>query len=326
MIQFYAGGIMRRTTIDRHVTERWIGVAAPGTVIDPSTLDEGLTRFAEWGYAVRVDDTITAKDRYFAGSDETRANALLRLIQDPSVGAIWCARGGYGATRILKLLDAGRAPAHLAKNPKLLLGFSDVTALHLYFYLHGLPSVHGPMPGTKAWASLDLRTEKILRRILKGTMELGAASHTAQWKPKFLCAPKKEAEGILVGGSLTLLTSLVGTPWQPNLDGAILFLEDCGEAPYRVDRMLTQLDNAGMLKKIRGVLLGDFEDGVVYRDAAERKNWKPIFQERFAALNVPVLAGLPFGHAKRNEPVPVGVKARITKAGKIELLEQPVRA
>ena len=317
---------MQRTRLNRTHTNRWIGVAAASTVIDPKTLEEGLQRFAEWGYAVRVDDTITAQHRYFAGDDETRANALLRLIQDPSVGAIWCARGGYGATRLLKLLDAARAPTLLPKNPKLLFGFSDVTALHFYFYQHGLPSVHAPMPATKTWAALPPKTERVLRRLLKGELELGPKSHTAEWKPKILHATNREAEGVILGGNLSLIATLAGTPWQPKLDGSLLFLEDCGEAPYRVDRMLTQLDNAGMLKKIRGVLLGDFEDGVVYRDETERKYWKGIFLERFAGLGVPVLSNLPVGHGKRNEPLPLGVKGRITKAGRLELLEQPVKA
>lgn len=317
---------MQRTRLNRSHTDRWIGVTAASTVIDPKTLEEGLPRFAEWGYAVRIDDTIFEQERYFAGSDETRAQALLRLIQDPSVGTIWCARGGYGAARLLKLLDQARAPALLKKHPKLLFGFSDVTALHLYFNQHGLPSVHAPMPATKAWATLPPKTERVLRQILKGSLELGAKSYTAAWRPKILHATKREAEGNLVGGSLTLLTSLLGTPWQPKLDGSLLFLEDCGEAPYRVDRMLNQLEGAGLLKNIRGVLLGDFEEGVVYRDPAERRYWKEIFLERFAGRGIPVLAGLPFGHGKKNEPVPVGVKARITKAGRLELLEQPVKA
>ncbi|RZA08689.1 MAG: LD-carboxypeptidase [Proteobacteria bacterium] len=317
---------MQRIKIKRSDTDRWIGIAAASTVIDSGTLEAGLPRFAEWGYAVRVDDTITEKFRYFAGTDQTRADALIRLIRDPSVGTIWCARGGYGATRLLKLLDAAKAPALLRKNPKLLFGFSDVTALHFYFHQHGLASVHAPMPGTAAWGVLKPSTEKILRATLAGKLETGAASHTAAWKPKILHTTGKEAEGIILGGNLSLVATLAGTPWQPNLNGALLFLEDCGEAPYRVDRMLTQLDNAGMLKKIRGVLLGDFEDGVVYRDDAERKHWRAIFLERFAHLGIPVLSNLPVGHGKRNEPLPLGVKARITKAGRLELLEQPVRA
>lgn len=317
---------MQRTKLKKLHTDRWIGVAAASTVIEEKMLEDGLLRFAEWGYPVRVDDSIYERHRYFAGTDATRANALLRLIQDPSVGTIWCARGGFGASRLLKLLDQAKAPALLRRHPKLLLGFSDVTALHFYFYqAAGLASVHAPMPATGRWLELPPRTEKVLRRLLKGQLELGKDSHTAAWRPKTLHHTGKESEGVLMGGNLSLVATLAGTPWQPKLDNTILFLEDCGEAPYRVDRMLTQLDNAGMLRKLRGVLLGDFEDGVMYREPAERKYWKQIFLERFADLGVPVLTHLPVGHGKHNEPLPLGVKARITKQGKLELLEQPVQ-
>ena len=119
---------------------------------------------------------------------------------------------------------------------------------------------------------------------------------------------------------------LIGTPWQPDLRGAILFLEDCAERPYQVDRMLTHLANAGMLKGLRGVLLGDFETDVVYKEKGERKYWKELFLERFAPLKVPVLEKLPVGHGRENEPLPLGVKAAISKTGRLLLLEQPIEA
>jgi muramoyltetrapeptide carboxypeptidase len=251
---------------------------------------------------------------------------LLRLLRDPSVGTIWCARGGYGSTRLLQRLDKGGAPKLMARDPKLLLGYSDVTGLHLYFYHHlKMPSVHCPMPANHSWQRMPPRVDKILQQILKGQLPLGNASHTAKWKLKLLHGTGKRAEGVILGGNLTLLVNMIGTPWQPDLKGALLFIEDIGEAPYRVDRMLAHLENAGMLKGLRGVLLGDFEKDVVYREPAERRYWKEIFLERFGHLNIPVLTGLPVGHGKRNEPLPLGVKAEITANGRLLLLEQPVK-
>jgi muramoyltetrapeptide carboxypeptidase len=314
---------MRRTTIRSRGTSRWIGIAAPSTLVNPELLESALPRFAHWNYPVRLDDSVTEQCRYFAGTDESRSLSLLRLLKDPAVGTIWCARGGYGATRLLSRLDRLGAAAAMAKDPKLLMGYSDVTALHLYFYHHNrLPSVHCQMPATPKWLTMSGSSERVLRAILQGRMPTGGKSHTAAWKLKRLQAGT--AEGVILGGNLTLLVNLIGTPWQPKLQGSLLFLEDCGEAPYRVDRMLTQLENAGMLKGLSGVLLGDFEADVIYREASERKYWREIFLERFSGRGIPVLAGLPVGHGKKNEPLPLGVKAAI-KGGRLLLLEQPVR-
>lgn len=316
---------MRRTTIDSKGTQRWIGVAAASTLINPDLLHRALPRFARWGYAVRTDDSITETFRYFAGPDKNRVDSFMRLLGDPSVGTIWCARGGYGATRLLSMLDEAAAPKAMANDPKLLLGFSDATALHLYFYHHNkIPSVHAQMPATAKWMKMSKTADRTLQAILAGKMATGRKSHTADWKLKSLA--KGSAEGVILGGNLTLLVNLIGTPWQTDLKGAILFIEDCGEAPYRVDRMLTQLENAGMLKGLAGVLLGDFEADVIYREPAERKYWKDIFEERFTKRGIPVLANLPVGHGKKNEPLPLGVKAQITRDGKLLLLEQPVKA
>jgi muramoyltetrapeptide carboxypeptidase len=119
---------------------------------------------------------------------------------------------------------------------------------------------------------------------------------------------------------------MVGTPWQPDLRGKILFLEDCAERPYQVDRMLTLLSNAGMLKGLAGVLLGDFNTDVVYKERGERGYWRDVFLERFEPLGIPVLERLPVGHGKQNEPLPLGVRFAITRQGKLHLLDQPVNA
>jgi muramoyltetrapeptide carboxypeptidase len=180
------------------------------------------------------------------------------------------------------------------------------------------------MPGTPRFAALSPRLDRLLRATLAGELELGRASHTAQWQPRRLCGPRRETEGVLLGGNLTLLVNLIGTPWQPDLRGKLLFLEDCAERPYQVDRMLTLLANAGALKGLSGVLLGDFETDVVYKERGERKYWRELFLERFAPLGIPVLENLPVGHGRKNEPLPLGVRYAITREGKLFLLEQPV--
>jgi muramoyltetrapeptide carboxypeptidase len=314
------GEFVRRTRAKIVGADRGIGIAAASSIIERKVLSKALKEFAEWGIPTRVDDDIYEKLRSLAGPDKRRAAAFVRLAKDPFVGSIWCARGGYGAARILELLDEAGLPALLRRQPKLLLGFSDVTALHTYFGALGLPSVHSPMPATPSWSRLTPRVERLLQEILAGELKLGKESHTADWKLKPIY--RGNAEGVLRGGNLSLLASLAGTPWQPDLRGAILVIEDCGERPYRVDRMLTQLASAGVFKGLRAVLLGDFLTDVEYKHSFEKNYWRDTFAERFKG--VPLYTGAKIGHGKFNEPLPLGVKASL-EGGKLLLLEQPVQ-
>lgn len=303
-----------------------IGIAAPATCIEKNLLEKGAEKLASWGYAVRKDDRLLHRDRSFAGTDAERAAVLASLIKDPSVRTIWCARGGYGVTRILPLLDRIGIIRAMTRDPKLLIGYSDITALHLYFYERiGLKSLHAPLVATPKWLKLPAAQAKLLQNILAGKMKLGAASHSTSWPTSWLSArPKKAIEGILLGGNLTLLANLAGTPWQPHLKGAILFIEDCAEPPYRIDRMLTQMRNAGMLDGVRAVLVGDLREDVVLKRGEKKTAWKDVLADCLEAWGVPVLIGAPVGHGKHNEPLPLGVLARLTVAGKMELWEQVV--
>lgn len=316
---------MHRTNSKNFQTSgRAIGLAAASTTFDKKRFDRGILRFTEWGYPVQVDDRVYGKFRSFAGSDQDRAGVILSLLKDKNVGTIWCARGGYGATRLLELLDKGGAPALLRRDPKLLFGYSDVTALHLYWFKRaGLPSFHSPMPAGTAWPKAPARVQKLLQQALSGTLPIGKNSYTHSWNTKLL-QKGKAAEGTLIGGNLTLLMNLIGTPWMPDLKGKILFLEDVAEPPYRVDRMLTHLHNAGALKGVKAVLLGDFEADVVYEKPDEKRYVKEIFRERFPKTLI--VDKLPVGHGKLNDPLPLGVKVAVSTDGKITLLGQPVRA
>lgn len=318
---------MRRITIPGSRWNRVVGITAASSVVNPVHLEKSLPRFARWGMPVCIADQVRSVHRTFAGPDELRAGALNNFIRDPLIGTIWCARGGYGSTRLLSLLDQWKSAEALRKDPKLLIGYSDVTGLHLYFYKKlGLPSLHAPMPGTPSFRKLTPRVDQLLREFLAGKVKLGKKSYTAAWNGKVLIPARRDVEGIILGGNLTLLVNLIGTPWQPDLTGCFLFIEDCAEQPYRVDRMLAHLENAGMLGGLRGVLLGDFEADVIYKEKIEKTYWKEIFAERFGPLGIPVLTHLPVGHGKKNDPLPLGVRAAITKQGKLLLLEQPVRA
>lgn len=316
---------MQRTKIVGSRLDHVIGIAAASSVVNQKNLQHSLDRFARWGVPVAVAEQVRMTKRYLAGPDEARAAALDVFARDPLVGTVWCARGGYGATRLLPLLDAAGTARAWARNPKLLIGYSDVTALHLYLYHHlKIPSLHAMMPGTPRFATMSPRMDRRLRATLAGKLDVGQESHTSAWRPRRLCGPSRASEGVLLGGNLSLVASLAGTPWLRDLRGKILFLEDCGERPYRVDRMLQQLSSAGLLKGLAGVILGDFFADVEYQEKGEKRYWREMFLEHLEPLGVPVLERLPVGHGRDNEPLPLGVRYAITKQGKILLLEQPV--
>ncbi len=260
---------------------------APSGPFDQRGFERGVERLRT-RYRVTHRADIDTKQGYLAGSDERRADELLEALEDETVDAIVAARGGYGATRILHRIPI----ASIAKARKLLVGFSDVTALHALWAIAGVRSLHGPMVAT-----LGRGEERLVER----------------WMASVEGAPPSidpltgwgegVAEGPLLGGNLSVLAALLGTPYFPPLRGAILFLEDVNEAPYRVDRMLTSLASAGALDGIVGVVLGAF----THRDEAQVLE---VLRERLGD-RVPVAAGLPAGHVPDNLEVHLGAPVRI---------------
>lgn len=301
----------------------FLSVVAPSSQVNFSWLKEGEAKLARHGYGLAYSKEILKSHRFWAGTDADRAENFLEELDRTDTDGIWCARGGYGAGRILAAFDQAQVPDRLRTNPKLLIGYSDITALHFYFWTFArVPALHAPLMATPSWLNMKRPAAETMFRLWRGEAELGKKSHSARWATRHL-GTKREAEGIILGGNLAVLTSLVGTPWQPNLDEALLFLEDCNEAPYRLDRMLNQLHCAGMLRRVRGVLAGDLSHEVP--PALQKKvSWKQVFMDRFGEMGIPVLTGLPVGHGKRNEALPLGIQGRITKAGKLEILEQLV--
>ncbi|MEB2344037.1 MAG: LD-carboxypeptidase [Deltaproteobacteria bacterium] len=287
-----------------------IGIAAPAAAVDPETLAAGEERWRQAGFAVVRRGDLLARHRYLAGDDARRAAELMELVADPRVGAIVCARGGYGTPRILDRLDA--AAVRAARKP--LVGFSDVTALLLWQRrAAGLVGFHGPMLDRGG----DLRDEELAA--LVAALGGGGPARPA-WKGA--AGGGGCAEGRLTGGSLTMVVASLGTPWEIDTRGALLLLEDVGERPYRLDRLLAQLRSAGKLARVAGIGLGRFErcdepDGSV-------SAWE-VLREVVEELGVPWVAGLPFGHGAPNLPWPVGARARLdgTRA-ELQFLERGV--
>jgi muramoyltetrapeptide carboxypeptidase len=284
-----------------------VAVVAPASAFDRGSFESGLALLAA-RYDVHRGQGLFARHRYLAGSDERRLEELTAALLDPAIKAVFCARGGYGATRLLQYLG----PARIG-TPKPLVGFSDITALHLWLQGLGLMSIHGPV--LTQLPRLAAATSARLFALLESPAPAASLDATDTFVPGV-------AEGPLLGGNLSVVTRMLGTPYLAPLDGAILLLEDVGERPYRLDRMWTHLTLAGVFARVRGIALGEFkhceEKDADYRAA-------DVLRELAAATGLPCAAGFPIGHGEHNDPVPLGARVRLDAgARRLEFLEAAV--
>lgn len=278
-------------------------VVSPSGPAEPEGLDAGI---AWCGQRYRVNLGAAARERkgFLAGDDEARAADITAALGDREIRAIHASRGGYGLTRLLDG-HGHRWAAMLRDDPKTLVGFSDVTALHAVWAKAGVRSVHGTMVVAIGRRGGDLA----LGAVVEGARPEGWTGLQA-WAE----GPAAEVSGIATGGNLSLVAALVGTPFALDLRDRVLFLEEVGEAPYRVDRMLTTLRSAGSLAGVRAVVLGEFsrcepgKDGVTVDE---------VLRERLGELGVPVLAGAPFGHGREHRPWVQGAQVTVRRDGTV---------
>jgi len=287
-----------------------VAVIAPASGFERDAFEAGLA-LLDVRYRTEYCNGLFERRRYLAGSDDRRLAELHAALTDPGIRAVFCARGGYGATRLLRQLAAS-APAGA---PKPLIGFSDITALHLWLQAYGRISIHGPV--LTQLPRLSSATCTRLFDLLESVRPAPPLAGTATYVGGV-------AEGPLLGGNLSVFTRLLGTPYLPALDGAILLLEDQGERPYRLDRMWTHLQLAGVFERVRGIALGSFtaceEQGADYTS-------DEVLRELAASTGLPCAAGLPIGHGDVNEPVPLGVRVRLdADAARLTFLEAAVSA
>jgi muramoyltetrapeptide carboxypeptidase len=296
-----------------------IAVVAPSSPVSRERLEDGVKLLREWGFNVRLMPSTATGRGYLAGkSDVARAADLIDAFADPEVAGIICVRGGYGAQRLLPLLDWDVIRA----NPKPFCGYSDVTALHLAIRKEaGFVTFHGPMASRQGdERELHPWTAAGLKAALTSTAPLGViASPPDGPTVTTVCAGR--ATGPLTGGNLTMVASLVGTPWAVDARGCILLLEDTNESPYRVDRMLTQLLLSGTLDGVAGVVFGDSPDCDAPADDPRSFPLTYILADRLGTLGVPVIYGFPCGHTLFRATLPLGVPATLGAAGTLELLE-----
>ena len=288
-----------------------VGIIAPASAPpDPKAVDRAAVALEKFGFKPKLGKNVRARHGFLAGSDRERAADLMRMFADKKVKAIICLRGGYGAARILDRLDYNAIRRH----PKIFAGYSDITSLHFAFAKKvNLISFHSPMLNGEL---SDLKLPEFARRsFFRTVMEARpAGSISGGYTKKSISVLRGGvAEGCLVGGNLSLICAAIGTPFIPSFKGKILFVEDVSEKPFRLDRMLTQLLNAGIFEQVAGVAIGvnkdcdsDARPGGEYRQSGA-----DVIAERLSSLRVPVVTGLPFGHVDLNATLPVGARVRL---------------
>ena len=283
-----------------------IDIVAPAGAFDQEIFAQGLSALQSMGFQTRVPDEVYDRSGYLAGSDAQRARLVNQLFEDPNVKAIVCARGGFGCLRMLPLVDFDIISAH----PKVFVGFSDITALLAAITCRsGLVTFHGPMVTPLATAP------ELTRRGLTGAITSDSPLKIAASTGVVIKAGRAKAP--VIGGNLSTLCHLLGTPFEGEYKNHILLLEDRGEAPYRIDRMLSQMKLAGCFEGIAGIILGSFED------CGKLDNIYRIFKDCFQDMQIPILAGFDVGHGKQNMTIPLGMAATLDTDQQMLSFSQP---
>lgn len=285
-----------------------VALIAPSSPVSVEKLTKGIANLQGFGYKIVEGKSLRTQNGYLAGTDAERLADLHWAFQDPAIEAVWCIRGGYGAARLLPHIDYNM----LRRHPKPFIGYSDVTALHIALHQRcGLVTFHGPV----AASDYPDDTLRHFRSVLATPVvphEIAAPPPDIAMPPEFqpfVIAPG-EAEGVLTGGNLALLSSLAGTDFAPVFKKKIVFMEDVGEQPYRLDRMLTQLLQSTDLSKAAGIALGVFADCQPKPDSFSL-SLPDALRDRLGGLGIPVVYGLPFGHVPLQATFPYGIRARL---------------
>jgi muramoyltetrapeptide carboxypeptidase len=304
-----------------------IGIVAPASAPpDPKAIDRSIDVLQRLGFKTKLAPNVRKRWGFLAGTDRERAGDLMKMFADARVQAIVCVRGGYGSARLLPLLDY----RVINKHPKILLGYSDITSLHCALLTRsGLISFHGPMLNSDFIKDdfPDFTLQSFLRTLMHPSPP-GSICHSPGRNPNLNRNPNRNrarppspiilrsgtASGPLIGGNISILCATLGTPYQPSFKNKILFFEDLDEVPYRFDRMLTHLLNAGLLQQVSGIAIGinaNCEDPKAKKSKEYRQTLADVFKERLLPLKVPIVINLPFGHIPLNATLPVGARAKL---------------
>jgi muramoyltetrapeptide carboxypeptidase len=287
-----------------------IGLIAPASAPQTKEKITGSVRYFEsLGYRVALGKNIEKRYGYLAGTDKERLDDIHHMFADKKVKAIFFIRGGYGTIRFLPFVDYNL----IAKNPKIFVGYSDATSLFNAIYKKtGLQSLfYGPMPGVDIWNGFDPFAEECMWRALTNPKPFGELPMNGS--EGIPLTKSSSAEGRLIGGNVTVFSSIMGTPYLTSLKNRVLFFEDVSEAPYRLDRYFAQLRAAGAFETAKAILLGQFSDCEEPDKEKSTLNLGDVITGYFSKLKIPVLTNLPFGHVKKQWTVPLGARIAINK-------------
>ncbi len=300
-----------------------IGLIAPGSPVTEEKLNKAITNLENLGFHVHYTKNILAKQGYLAGTDQQRLDDLHLMFNNQKINGIWCIRGGYGCGRILPDIDYSL----IRKYPKPMIGYSDVTALLQAIFLKtGIIGFHGPVAVSEFTDYTICQFQTILMEPkapiqIKNAVENDKKENTA-FQNKVINSGK--AKGKIMGGNLSLIASLAGTKYQLNAKGKIIFLEEIGERPYRIDRMLTQLLQSCNLGQAAGIALGIFDDCEA-KEGTDSLTLMETLEDRLGPLGIPVIYGLSFGHIDNQFTFPIGIEAELdTEKHIVKLLESAV--
>jgi len=284
-----------------------VALIAPSSPPTSAKIDKAIANLKAMGFIVQPGQHLRDQKGYLAGSDADRVADIHNAFLDPTIDAIWCVRGGYGCTRILHLLDMDLIRNH----PKPLIGYSDITALHIALYQRArLVSFHGQVGGGDMTEFTLRYIQRSLLEGIQGPVTMPPFYQNMRLTPDYepYVIRSGVAQGPLIGGNLTLLASMIGTDFAPQYKDHLVFIEEIGEAPYRVDRLLTQLIHGSDLREASGIVLGVFSDCIQKGDTPTL-TLRECLQDRLAPLGIPVYYGAPFGHISDQCVLPYGVTA-----------------
>lgn len=300
-----------------------IAITAPASGVNRAELESGISFLRAQGFNLVLGRHVGSTSSYLSAPDTVRAEEFNEFVRRSDIDAIICARGGYGVTRILPDIDY----AAIRSNPKVIMGYSDITALLVAIYERSrIVTYHGPVCSssfdeTTKSSFLHVTVDNSMNENLDGSLSVLYSSEDLE------VFHGGTAEARLVGGNLATICSTLGTPFEIDTRGAILFLEDIAEEPYRIDRMLTQMWLSGKFDDVKGVVLGVFKSCEGIRRSPNTPTMSPslkqVFKNRFASMTVPVLSGLPFGHIRSKLTLPLGVRAKIDCGKKTFSLLEP---
>lgn len=299
-----------------------IGLISPASSPDElSRIEKGVKYLESLGYRVKVGNNVGKGYGYLAGTDEERIDDLHSMFKDKNVKAIFTLRGGYGAFRLLDKINYNL----IKNNPKIFVGYSEITALQMAFLEKaGLITFAGPMVAVDFYENVSSFTDEMFWATITSNKKLGKLTYPEDQKP--LTLVKGMASGRIIGGNLAVFAALLGTPYFPNLTGKILMIEDIGELPYRIDRMLNQLRLAGVFKKAKGIIIGRFVDCHEYDPNKKTLTLGEVIEQYISSLKKPSVYTFPHGHIKDFVTIPFGIRVNLNATkGSVEFVEAAVK-